>query len=126
MVIIDTKELVTWIEYLISINRLDKFYHSKYFKAVKREVLREQHYECQRCKEEGKLTIVKPTLKRSGVVHHEQYVRNHPELALSKYYYDKFGNKQRNLIVLCNECHEIVHERCCVGSKKELLNEERW
>lgn len=126
MIDIDAKELVTWIEYLISINRLDKFYHSKYFMAVKREVLREQHYECQRCKEEGKLTIVREDKKRSGVVHHEQYVRKHPELALSKYYYDKLGNKHRNLIVLCNECHEIIHERCCIGSKTKPLNEERW
>lgn len=121
----DKKELVRWIEYLISINRLDKFYHSKYFKKVKKEVLNEQHYECQRCKEKGKLTIVKPTLKRSGVVHHEQYVRSHPELALSKHYYDRFGNKKRNLIVLCNECHEIVHDRYA-KTDKEPLNIERW
>lgn len=130
----DTKELVTWIKHLMSINRLDKFYHSKYFKAVKREVLRKDHNECQRCKEEGRLTIVKPGVKRgtrqgavtSGVVHHEQYVRKHPELALSKYYIDRFGNKKRNLITLCDECHEIVHDRCCIGSKKKLFNEERW
>ena len=71
----NTKELVTWLEYLISINRLDKFYHSKYFKHIKREVLIEQHYECQRCKEKGKLTIVKENRKRSGVVNHVKYVR---------------------------------------------------
>lgn len=121
----DTKDLVTWIEYLISINRLDKLYHSKYFKQVKREVLREQHYECQRCKELGKLTIVREDIKRSGVVHHVKYVREHPELALSKYYYDEFRNKQRQLIVLCNECHEIVHERAYKREPK-FLNEERW
>jgi len=122
----DSKELVSWIEYLISVDKLYLFYHSKHFKAVKREVLREQHYECQRCKAEGRLTIVKETIKRSGVVHHEQYVRSHPELALSKYYIDKYGNKQRNLIVLCNECHEIVHDRFSVEPRKQILNEERW
>ena len=122
----DTKELVTWIRYLISINRLDKFYHSKYFKAIKREVLKEQHYECQRCKEVGKLTIVKEYIKRSGVVHHVKYVREHPELALSKYYVDEFGKQQKQLIVLCNECHEIEHNRFSPLPKKEQLNEERW
>lgn len=121
----NTKELVTWINYLYSIDRIDKFYHSKYFKAVKREVLREQHYECQRCKERGKLTIVKPSRKRSGVVHHVQYVRSHPELALSKYYYDRFGNKYIQLMVLCNECHEIEHERAYKREPK-YINEERW
>lgn len=122
----DTKELITWLEYLISIDRLDKFYHSKYFKRVKREVLREQHYECQLCKEKGKLTIVKENIKRSGVIHHIKYVRDYPGLALSKYYIDEQGKKQRQLIVLCNECHEIVHERCCIGTRQEQLNEERW
>lgn len=118
-----TKELVSWIEHLISINSLDRFYHSKYFRQVKREVLREQHYECQRCKEHGKLTIVKETKKRSGVVHHVKYVREHPELALSKYYIDNKGIKQKNLLALCNECHEIVHDRFSIS---EPLNEERW
>ena len=122
----DTKELVSWIRYLISINSMDRFYHSKYFRAVKREVLREQHYECQRCKSNGKLTIVREDIKRSGVVHHVKEVRPYPELALSKYYIDELGNRQQQLIVLCNECHEIVHDRCCVGSKKEQLNEEKW
>lgn len=120
-----TKELVMWLEYLISINRLDKFYHSKYFKRVKNEVLREQHYECEMCREKGKLTIVKPALKRSGVVHHIKYVREYPELALSKYYYDEFGHKHKQLIVLCNECHEIVHERAYKREPK-FTNEERW
>lgn len=121
----NTNDLVKWLEYLISIDRLDKFYHSKYFKAVKKEVLKEQHYECQRCKERGKLTIVKPTIKRSGVVHHVKYVRMFPELALSKYYYDRFGNKQKQLIVLCNECHELEHERAYKREDK-YSNQERW
>ena len=121
-----TKDLVVWLRYLISINRLDKFYHSKYFKKVKREVLKEQHYECQRCKEQGKLTIVREDIKRSGVVHHVKYVRLFPELALSKYYIDEFGIKRKQLIVLCNECHEIEHDRFTSEPKKEILNEERW
>lgn len=121
----NTTDLVKWINQLISINRLDKFYHSKHFKQVKREVLREQHYECQMCKEKGKLTIVKENRKRSGVVHHIQEVRQRPDLALSKYYIDEEGKKQRQLIVLCNEHHEIVHDR---AYKREHIHitEERW
>lgn len=117
------KELVVWIEHLISIDRLDKFYHSKYFRNLKKEVLREQHYECQRCRENGKLTIVKLDKKKSGVLHHVKEVRTHPELALSKYYYDEHGKKHKQLIVLCNECHEIVHDRFAIN---EPLNIERW
>ena len=119
----DNGELVTWLRYLISINRLDTFYHSKYWNKVKKEVLKEQHYECQHCKEKGNLTIVREDIKKSGVVHHINYVREVPNLALSKYYIDKQGNKQRNLIVLCDPCHEIVHSRF---AKNEPLNIERW
>lgn len=119
----NTNKLVKWIEELKKINRLDIFYHSKYFKRLRREVMREQHYECQRCKEKGKLTIVKDSKKKSGVVHHIKEVREYPELALSKYYIDDEGNKQRQLIVLCNECHEIVHNRFAIS---EPLNIERW
>lgn len=116
-------KLVKWINHLISIDKMERFYKSKYFRDIKNEVMKEQHYECQRCKEHGRLTIVRPDKKRSGVVHHVNYVRTHPELALSKYYIDRFGNKQRNLVVLCNECHEIEHDRF---AKTVPLNEERW
>ena len=124
----NTRELVKWIEHLNSINRMDIFYNSKYFKRLKREVHREQHNECQRCKEIGKLTIVraKERFKRTGVCHHVKEVKEYPELALSKYYIDEEGNKQRQLIVLCNECHEIEHNRFSPIPKKEQLNEERW
>lgn len=119
----DKQRLVNWIEHLISLNQLDRFYHSKYFKKVKKEVLSELHYECVKCKEKGKLTIIREDKKRSGVVHHIKYVRDYPELALSKYYIDEEGNKQRQLIILCNECHEIEHSRF---AKNEPLNVERW
>ena len=119
----DNDKLVTWLRYLISINRLDTFYHSRHWKKIKREVLREQKYECQHCKDKGRLTIVREDIRKSGVVHHINYVREVPSLALSKYYIDKQGKKQRNLIVLCNECHEIEHDRFAIS---EPLNMERW
>lgn len=119
----DNDKLVSWLRYLISINRLDTFYHSRHWKGLKKEVLREQHYECQHCKEKGKLTIVREGKRRMGVVHHERFLRDYPELALSKYYVDECGKKQRQLTVLCDPCHEAVHERCCT---KEPLNIERW
>ena len=119
----DNNKLVTWIQQLIDTNKLDIFYHSKHWRKVKREILKEQHYECQRCREHGKLTIVREDIRKSGVVHHINYVREVPSLALSKHYIDNQGNKKRNLIVLCNECHEIEHNRFAIN---ESLNEERW
>ena len=119
------QELAAWINNLIARDKLDLFYNSKYFRKVKAEVLKADHYECQRCKEHGKLTIVRQDLKRSGVVHHVQYVRKYPELALSKYYTDNKGLKQRNLITLCNPCHEIVHDRFSIN-EDAFVNVERW
>ena len=119
----DKGNLVTWLRYLISINRLDTFYHSRHWKKIKREVLQEQHWECEKCRVEGILTIVREDKKRSGVVHHMKEVRKHPHLALSTHYIDEKGKKQRNLIVLCNKHHEEIHERMY---KRKSLNEERW
>lgn len=119
-------ELVEWIRYLYSIDQIEKFYKGRHFRALRKQVLKEQHYECQMCKEKGKLTIVKPSRKRSGVIHHVKEVKDYPELALSKYYTDKYGMKQRQLIVLCNDCHELVHKRMIRAEYKPQLNEERW
>ena len=75
----NTIELDQWINKLIDTDRLWKFYKSIEFRHIKEEVLREQHYECQECKKKGKIT-------KANTVHHVQFVRKHPELALSKYY----------------------------------------
>ena len=96
------KELVDWIEELIDADELWKFYKSKEFRKLKEEVLREQHHECQACKEKGILT-------KADTVHHIQYVRNHPELALSKTY-TYMGREHRNLIAICRSCHNKVHK----------------
>ena len=125
----NTADLTQWIYKLIEIDRLDKFYKGKHFKNLKREVMREQHYECQYCKDKGKLTIVREDIKRSGVVHHVKEVREFPHLALSKYYIDDKGQRQRQLVVCCNECHEQIHKRFCAREYKRPINaltEEKW
>lgn len=85
--------------------------------GLKNEVLREQHYECQECLKLGKVT-------KADTVHHVQFVRKYPELALSKYYTYK-GVQHRNLIAVCKECHNKLHPEKH-GPKKKALNEERW
>lgn len=116
----DTDELVKWIRYLMETNKMYIFYHSKYWKNLKEEILRADHYECQRCKEEGRLTL----LNDGSPVHHVNEVKKAPHLALSKYYYDKNGIKQRQLISLCFDCHNIIHDR--FNKSNKFMNEERW
>lgn len=120
----DPLKLEKWIRELIEKEELWRFYKSKYWagnkdtKGLKNEVLEEQKYECQKCLKEGKLT-------RADTVHHVQFVRKHPRLALSKYYTYK-GNKYRNLIAVCAACHNRLHPEKHKPKKETFINEERW
>lgn len=97
----EAEQLVKWIRELIDQDALWKFYKSKEFVKLKNSVLKKQHYECQVCRDKGIIT-------RADTVHHVQYVREHPELALSEYYY--FDGKQyKNLIAVCKSCHNKLH-----------------
>lgn len=93
-----------WIEQLIEKNELHKFYIWGVWKKTSKHVLKENHYECQRCKAKG-------IIRQATVVHHKKYLREYPELALD---YD-------NLEALCEECHYIEHH-----TKQGYVNEERW
>lgn len=104
---------------LLKDNKAYKIYKSREFRELKAEVMKEFHNECARCKSKGKIT-------RAQTVHHVQYVRKHPELTFSKYYTDKHGNRKRNLIPLCNDCHNAVHKRFGYEEKEKPLTEERW
>lgn len=113
-------ELVKWIRKLQKENKLNRFYMSKEFLKLKKEVLEEQHYECQICKQQGIIT-------KADTVHHNQFVTKYPELALSKFYYYK-GKRYRNLISVCKACHNKLHPEKHKHKKKKLkqVTEERW
>ena len=75
-------ELKKWIRELLAQGKIDDFYKSKYWRELRKEVLKEQKEECQECLKLGKVT-------RANTVHHVQFVDKHPELALSKFYIHK-------------------------------------
>lgn len=109
----NTNELVKWINELIEKDELWRFYKSTEFRRLKEEVLREQHYECQECKKLGKIT-------EAEIVHHVQFVRKYPELALSKYYTYK-GKQYKNLVALCKPHHNKAHpEKMKIRIKPKL------
>ena len=94
-------EVGLWVQGLIDANNIHAFYVSGYWISLRADVLVEYKHECQHCKDRGYYT-------KANTVHHVQYVRKHPGLALSKVYV--FGGKEiRNLVPLCHNCHEIVH-----------------
>ena len=119
----NTNELVKWIEELIKEDKLANFYMSKEFRHLKKQILEENHWECEICKKEhGKIT-------RATTVHHVQFVRKHPALALSRYYTYN-GKQYKNLIAICPSCHNRVHPEKRKGfnsnKKNKFTNEERW
>ena len=120
----DNAELATWIRQLICDNQLYKFYKSNEWIVLRAEVMREDHNECQHCLKRG-------IYSRADMVHHVNEVRKRPDMALTKEYTDPVTNeKKRNLVSLCNACHEVEHDRFeayrIKQGKERFTNEERW
>lgn len=114
------KPLAKWIRELMRADRIELFYQTKEWKELRQEVLFENHYECAECKKKGKIT-------RADCVHHHMEVKIRPDLALSKYYTDAKGEQHQQLIPLCNECHNIIHDKLGEWQRKDkFTNEERW
>ncbi|MDO4553696.1 MAG: HNH endonuclease signature motif containing protein [Lachnospiraceae bacterium] len=95
---------LNWIRQLIRENNLHEFYTSSVWRKTQSQILKEHHYECQRCKEKGLLI-------RARTVHHKKYLRDYPELALT----------EENLEPICEKCHYDEHHR-----KQGFMNEEKW
>lgn len=113
----DSYKLKKWLEELIEKDELWRFYKSREFRALRKQILKDDHYECQICKRPNATTV-----------HHVQFVRKHPELALSKYYWYQ-GKKYRNLISVCKECHNALHPEKRRGKERSCnhqVTQERW
>ena len=114
------RSLASYIKELIDEDKLLLFYKSKEWNELREEVLQEHFYECQECLRLGRYT-------RADCVHHVNEVRKRPDLALSKYYTDIKGKKHKQLIPLCNKCHNIVHDKLGNWQRKDkFTNKERW
>lgn len=119
-------ELVRWIKELIEEDKLYRFYKSRAFIELRARVLEEAHHECQYCRAKGKIS-------KATIAHHEYYVRDYPQYALSQYVKDDEG-MHRNLVAVCHRCHEDIHknERLYGWLKKKQEDkesdepEERW
>ncbi|WP_302626800.1 HNH endonuclease [uncultured Eubacterium sp.] len=107
----------------INTGKAYRIYKTKEWIRLREEVLMECHYECQHCKSKG-------IIRMAQTVHHVRHVDKYPGLAFSKYYIDKDGQQQRNLIPLCNKCHNEEHDRFKFKKrkreKKKPLTEEFW
>lgn len=111
--------LETYIRQLIRENKIIEFYKSDDWLELRADVLESFHNECQECLKLGKVTMAE-------CVHHVNHVRRKPALALSRYYTDKDGNEQYNLVPLCNVCHNLQHPEKLSNKTDKFTNKERW
>ena len=113
-------ELVTFIQRCIDEDKMWKFYKTREWLALRREVLEDNHGECYLCRKNGKIT-------KAVTVHHIYEVKDYPQYALSRYVVID-GKQEVNLIPLCARCHNKEHDRFdgSVKKKSQPINDERW
>lgn len=108
---------------LIRSGKIVRFYKSAEWLALRGEVLEEYHFECQRCLAAGRVT-------RAEMVHHVNEVKRRPDLALCKTFRGADGVEHANLLPLCNECHNAVHDKLGAWQAErnahKFTNRERW
>ena len=119
LIVILTGEKLQWLKELIANRETHSFYVCPEWRHLQKEVLKEQKKECQCHKERGGYC-------KANHVHHINYVRIHPELALSKWYMDGNGIIKRNLIAVCQWCHLNVCHPERLRKAREPITVERW
>jgi 5-methylcytosine-specific restriction protein A len=100
------------IQQLIAAGRIRLFYKRKAWRRKRREILRRDNHECQRCKARGRYS-------KATVVHHIQHLDRRPGLAYT----------DSNLTSLCDPCHNLEHPEKMKGFdvvRREALTPERW
>lgn len=89
---------------------VEKFYKSIEWIRKRKDILKRDNDECQKCKANGGFHIAE-------CVHHIKHLKDRPDLALV----------DDNLISLCYTCHNEVHpEKLHKNCKPKFKNEERW
>lgn len=103
---------------LLETGREIVWYNSAAWSHKRAEVLRFDHYECQRCRARGRY-------RKAALVHHVKHLRDRPDLALSIFDPD---TGERQLVSVCRACHEELHQEAMrpFTPRKKPLTAERW
>ena len=110
-------EMLIRVKALIDTPRSVKFLQSKPWRKKREYLFRKHNYECLRCKERGRYS-------RAVILHHVWFKEKYPELALAEFYYSG-GKPYMQLMPVCNDCHEEIHEHRH-AKKREPITPERW
>jgi Restriction endonuclease len=96
------------------------FYNTSTWKEKRQKILERDAFECQWCKEEGKVKLGKDKEQDESPleVDHIQELKDCPELAL----------EDSNLRTLCKDCHNKRHGRMNYrkSHKEKKWNDEWW
>ena len=111
-----TEEFLLKLRQWIAKGEAHHFYRTWLWRKTRRFILDKDKHECQVCKAKG---LYEP----ATMVHHVQYLEKHPDLAVSEYY-EYNGVKLRQLISLCDACHDKIHKR--KRYKEKQITVERW
>jgi 5-methylcytosine-specific restriction protein A len=106
--VVTTEEIVK----IIKAGQTKKFYKSRRWKYKRRQILKRDNHECQRCKREGKYS-------KATTVHHKEHLEKRPDLALV----------DENLESLCSACHNEEHPeklKKVEVDRREHITPERW
>ena len=94
-----------------------KFYNRDEWHELRDRVLERDHYECEMCRDEGRLTIIQHSILE---VDHIKPLEDYPELATDI----------NNLRTLCKDCHNKRHHRFrykkFAPSTNKWRDDERW
>ncbi|EHV2899326.1 HNH endonuclease [Enterococcus faecalis] len=92
-----------------------KFYSSSEWRRLRQQCLERDHYECQWCKEQGKLTTQYDSILE---VDHIKELEHYPQYALDI----------DNLRTLCKDCHNKRHGRFNYreSKRKRKWDDEWW
>lgn len=103
---------------LIAAGKEHLFYLWHSWRLLRAAVLRDDRYECQKCKQRGRY-------RKAEIVHHVKHLKDRPDLALSKN-----DGEERQLISLCWICHQEEHPEKLLkrnAPKTDAFsNHERW
>ncbi|MBO6031059.1 MAG: HNH endonuclease [Prevotella sp.] len=103
---------------------LAAFYNSREWRKLSKAVIKDGNYECIECRRKGKVT-------QAVLTHHVNELKTRPDLAYSLTYTDENGETRPQLIPLCHDCHEKIHERGIYSEDKKkddvhFWQEEKW
>lgn len=101
-----------WLLWIIRNDDALRFYGSPPWRRLRLEIMVRDHYTCQRCEYNHKLTILTDKATNQNercYIHHIAELKKFPELAMHK----------DNLVTLCHKCHEDVHDRTQRWQKPE-------